>query len=191
MGRNGSPEHVPGGAERLRSLGAEYLEVDRGGSVTFHGPGQLVAYPIVLLAGVLPIPGHPAHGDVLRYVRALEEGLIGAAAAAGVPGDRRPPYTGVWVGEDKLAAIGVKLSRGVTLHGVAVNVTTDLGWFAQVVPCGIPGAGVTSLERLGAEGWTPRRLAPVLAGTLAAALGLAAAPADRRLTELVAAPAAA
>jgi len=191
MGRNGSPEHVPGGPERLRSLGADYLDVDRGGSVTFHGPGQLVAYPIVRLADVLPIPAHPGQGDVLRYVRALEEGLIGAAAAAGIAGSRRPPYTGVWVGGDKLAAIGVKLAHGVTVHGVALNVTTDLGWFAEVVPCGIPGAGVTSLERLGAEGWTPRRLAPVLAGTLGEALGMAAEPANRRLTELAATTAAA
>jgi lipoyl(octanoyl) transferase len=184
MGRNGSPEHVPGGAERIRSLGADYLEVDRGGSVTFHGPGQLVAYPIVRLAGVLPIPGHPAHGDVLRYVRALEAAMLGAAAAAGVSAALRPPYTGIWVGEEKLGAIGVKLTRGVTLHGAAINVTTDLRWFAQVVACGIEGAGVTSLQRLGAEGWSPRRLAPELASHLAAALGLETAPADRRLVEL-------
>jgi lipoyl(octanoyl) transferase len=184
MGRNGRPEHVPGGAERLRALGAEYLEVDRGGSVTFHGPGQLVGYPIVRLAAAFPVPGATGQGDVLRYVRALEEALIGAAAAAGVAARRRPPYTGVWVGEDKLAAIGVKLSGGVTLHGVAINVTTDLGWFGQVVPCGISDAGVTSLERLGAAGWTPRRLAPQLAGHLATALGRVLAPSGDRLAEL-------
>ena len=185
MGRNGSPEHVPGGPERLRALGADYLEVDRGGSVTFHGPGQLVAYPIVRLAEALPIPGHPGQGDVLRYVRALEEGMLAAAAAAGVAASLRPPFTGIWVGEEKLGAIGVKLARGVTQHGVAINVTTDLGWFAEVVACGIPGAGVTSLERLGAEGWTPERLAPALAAGIASALGLATEPADRRLVELV------
>jgi lipoyl(octanoyl) transferase len=190
MGRNGSPEHVPGGPGRLRALGAEYLEVDRGGSVTFHGPGQLVGYPIVHLADALPIPGHPGHGDVVRYVRALEEGMLAAATAAGVGAGLRPPYTGIWVGEEKLGAIGVKLARGVTQHGVAINVTTDLRWFGEVVACGIPGAGVTSLERLGAGGWTPRRLAPELAAGIATALGLVAAPADRRLVEL-AAPAAA
>jgi lipoyl(octanoyl) transferase len=190
MGRNGSPEHVPGGPGRLRALGAEYLEVDRGGSVTFHGPGQLVGYPIVRLADALPIPGHPGHGDVVRYVRALEEGMLAAATAAGVGAGLRPPYTGIWVGEEKLGAIGVKLARGVTQHGVAINVTTDLRWFGEVVACGIPGAGVTSLERLGAGGWTPWRLAPELAAGIATALGLVAAPADRRLVEL-AAPAAA
>jgi lipoyl(octanoyl) transferase len=186
MGRNGSPEHVPGGAERIRSLGADYVEVDRGGSVTFHGPGQLVAYPILRLAEVLPVPGHPGQGDVLRYVRALEEAMLGAAATAGVTAGLRPPYTGVWVGGQKLGAIGVKLSRGVTLHGLAINVTTDLAWFAEVVPCGISDGGVTSLERLGATGWTPERLAPTLAGHLAAALGRVAVPAGRRLAELAA-----
>jgi lipoyl(octanoyl) transferase len=186
MGRNGRPEHLPGGAERLRALGAEYLEVDRGGSVTFHGPGQLVAYPIVRLAAAFPVPGAPGQGDVLRYVRALEEGLIGAAGVAGVVATRRPPYTGVWVGGDKLAAIGVKLTGGVTLHGVALNVTTDLAWFAEVVPCGIRGAGVTSLERLGAAGWTPRRLAPHLAAHLARALGRAAVASHGELTGLTA-----
>lgn len=184
MGRNGRPEHVPGGPDRLRALGAEYVEVDRGGSVTFHGPGQLVAYPIVRLAAAFPVAGAPGQGDVLRYVRALEEGLIGAAAVAGVRAGRRPSYTGVWVGGDKLAAIGVKLTGGVTLHGVALNVTTDLAWFAEVVPCGIRGAGVTSLERRGAGGWTPERLAPHLAAHLARALGRTATPAGGERPEL-------
>ncbi|HEY2703839.1 MAG TPA: lipoyl(octanoyl) transferase LipB [Candidatus Dormibacteraeota bacterium] len=189
MGRNGSPEHVPGGPERIRALGADYVEVDRGGSVTFHGPGQLVAYPILRLADVLPIPGQPGLGDVLRYVRALEEAMLGAAATAGVTAGLRPPYTGVWVGGEKLGAIGVKLSRGVTLHGLAINVTTDLRWFTEVVPCGISDGGVTSLERLGASGWTPERLAPALAGHLAAALGRVAVPAGAGLLEAVAAAA--
>jgi lipoyl(octanoyl) transferase len=187
MGRNGSPDHVPGGAERLRGLGAEYVEVDRGGSVTFHGPGQLVAYPIVHLAGVFPVPGAPGQGDVLRYVRALERAMIGTAASAGIVAGLRPPYTGVWVGGEKVGAIGVKLTRGVTLHGLALNVTTDLAWFARVVPCGITDAGVTSLARLGARGWTPELLAPELSHHLGAALGLVAVPAGRRLLELAAA----
>jgi lipoyl(octanoyl) transferase len=191
MGRNGEPGHLRGGPERLRGLGAEYLEVDRGGSVTFHGPGQLVAYPIVRLAEVLPVPGHPGQGDVLRYVRALEEAMLATAAAVGVTAGLRPPYTGVWVGEEKLGAIGVKLSRGVTLHGLAINATTDLSWFAEVVPCGISDGGVTSLERLGASGWSPERLAPDLARHLAAALGLVAVPADAGLRELAGTAAAA
>lgn len=148
MGRNGHPRHLRDGPEALRAAGAEYMEVDRGGSVTFHGPGQLVAYPIIRLAGAFPLPTHPAHGDVVRYLRALEEALIRTAAACGVAVRRRPPYTGVWAGTSKLAAIGVKLCRGVTTHGVALNVTTDLRWFDLVVPCGIEGAGVASLASL-------------------------------------------
>ena len=90
--------HLGAGPEALVAAGAEFLEVDRGGSVTFHGPGQLVAYPIVRLAGIFPIPRHPAHGDVDRYLRALEAGLIATAGAYGVEVTRRHPYTGVWAG---------------------------------------------------------------------------------------------
>ena len=149
MGRGGSAEHVPTGVEHLRSLGADYVDVDRGGSVTFHGPGQLVAYPIVRLASVFPLAGEPGLGDVVAHLRALEEALIATTARFGVDATRRPPYTGIWVGNAKLAAIGVKLASGVTTHGAALNVTTDLGWFDHVVPCGIDGAGVASLESLG------------------------------------------
>ncbi|MDQ6856836.1 MAG: lipoyl(octanoyl) transferase LipB [Candidatus Dormibacteraeota bacterium] len=149
MGRNGSPAHVPSGPEHLRSLGADYLEVDRGGSVTFHGPGQLVAYPIIQIAGVFPLAAEPARGDVVAHLRALEEALIATVAAYHVVAARRPPYTGIWVGNEKLAAIGVKLASGVTTHGAALNVTTDLAWFDEVIPCGIEGAGVASLASLG------------------------------------------
>jgi lipoate-protein ligase B len=130
-----------------------------------------VAYPIVRLAGVFPIPRHPAHGDVDHYLRALEAALIATAATYGVEVARRPPYTGVWAGNEKLGAIGVKLAGGVTSHGVALNVATDLGWFDRIVPCGIDGSGVASLESLGASGHTPELVAPVLAGCLADAFG--------------------
>jgi lipoyl(octanoyl) transferase len=171
MGRQGEPRHLGAGPDALIAAGAEFHEVDRGGSVTFHGPGQLVAYPIVRLAGLFPIPHHPAHGDVDRYLRALEAGLIATAAAYGVEVTRRPPYTGVWSGERKLGAIGVKLAGGVTTHGVALNVATDLTWFDRVTPCGIEGAGVASLESLGVAGHTPAEVAPVLAAALATAFG--------------------
>jgi lipoate-protein ligase B len=171
MGRQGEARHLGAGRESLVAAGAEFLEVDRGGSVTFHGPGQLVAYPIVRLAGVFPIPKHPAHGDVDHYLRALEAALIATAATYGVEVTRRPPYTGVWAGNEKLGAIGVKLAGGVTSHGVALNVATDLGWFDRIIPCGIDGSGVASLESLGAPGHTPVSVAPVLAGCLAAAFG--------------------
>ena len=186
LGRNTRPEHVPGGAERLRSLGAECWEVDRGGSVTFHGPGQLVAYPILLLAAAFPLTGHPGLGDVERYLRALEAALCATAAQAGVRAAPRPPYTGAWLGGDKLAAIGVKLAGGVTTHGIGLNVSTDLGWFAEVVPCGIPGAGVTSLERLGAPpvgveavaGWFAQALAERLSRPVGASPEVAEIAAD-------------
>jgi lipoyl(octanoyl) transferase len=171
VGRQGEARHLGDGPGALVAAGAEFLEVDRGGSVTFHGPGQLVAYPIVRLAGIFPIPRHPAHGDVDRYLRALEAGLISTAAHYGVEVTRRPAYTGVWSGDRKLGAIGVKLAGGVTTHGVALNVKTDLAWFDRITPCGIEGAGVASLETLGAGGHVPEEVAPVLAAALASAFG--------------------
>jgi lipoate-protein ligase B len=186
MGRNGRPEHVPGGGpERLLALGAEYVEVDRGGSVTFHGPGQLVAYPIVRLADVFPVPSAPGQGDVLRYVRALETALCEVCIACGVGAGLRPPYTGAWVGEEKVAAIGVKLASGVTQHGVALNVSDEpLPWFAEVVACGIEDGGVTSLQRCGARAEpTAEGLAPLLAERLAAVFGRAHLPADAALAQ--------
>jgi lipoyl(octanoyl) transferase len=172
MGRQGEARHLGAGPAALEAAGAEFVEVDRGGSVTFHGPGQLVAYPIVRLAGVFPIPLHPAHGDVDRYLRGLEASLIATAAEYGVAVTRRPPWTGVWAGDRKLGAIGVKLAGGVTSHGVALNVATDLSWFDRITPCGIEGSGVASLETLGAPGHTPAEVAPVLAAALASAFGL-------------------
>jgi lipoyl(octanoyl) transferase len=172
MGRQGEARHLGAGPAALAAAGAEFVEVDRGGSVTFHGPGQLVAYPIVRLNGIFPIPGHPAHGDVDRYLRALEASLIATAAEYRVGVTRRPPWTGVWAEDRKLGAIGVKLAGGVTSHGVALNVATDLSWFDRITPCGIEGAGVASLETLGAPGHTPAEVAPVLAAALAKSFGL-------------------
>ena len=124
----------------LRRRGVEVHDARRGGDVTYHGPGQLVGYPIVLLK--------PDRRDVHRYVRDLEEVLIRVAAGFGVRATRIPGLTGVWVGNDKLAAIGVRLSRWVTSHGFALNVTTDLDDFALIRPCGLADRGVTSLARL-------------------------------------------
>jgi lipoyl(octanoyl) transferase len=126
------------GEEYLRSLGAEVFWSDRGGDATFHGPGQLVGYPILLLRD------RDTHG----YLRRLEEVLIRALADYGLEGRHHPEYTGVWVGEKKVAAIGVKFSSGwITSHGFALNVSTDLSWFDRITPCGIREYGVTSLER--------------------------------------------
>ncbi|HET7477922.1 MAG TPA: lipoyl(octanoyl) transferase LipB [Rubrobacteraceae bacterium] len=126
------------GEDYLRSLGAEVFWIDRGGDVTFHGPGQVVGYPILRLKV----------RDTHAYLRELEEVVIRALADYGLEGWRHPAYTGVWVGENKICAIGVKFSSGwITSHGFALNVKTDLSWFDRVTPCGIREHGVTSLQR--------------------------------------------
>lgn len=132
--------HVVATPERLQALGIEVFETGRGGDVTYHGPGQLVGYPILDLK--------PDRCDVHRYVRDLEETMIRAAAAFGVTAGRVKGLTGIWVGADKLAAIGVRISRWITSHGFAFNVTTDLSHFQLIIPCGISDRGVTSLQKL-------------------------------------------
>ena len=139
IGRGGDPANMLATPERLRELGAELIRIDRGGDVTYHGPGQIVAYPIVELKDPL---------DLRRYVRTLEAAVIDTTAAFGVHADRLEGHPGIWVdGERKLAAIGVRVKRGVTTHGLALNVSTDLRWFDEMIPCGIHGKGVTSLAR--------------------------------------------
>lgn len=139
-----SRTHIVASPEELAEAGISVHEAGRGGDVTYHGPGQLVGYPIVDLK--------PDRCDVHRYVRDLEEVLIRAIAAFGVSGTRVAGLTGVWVGskghEEKIAAIGVRVSRWVTSHGFALNVAPDLSHFAAIVPCGISDRGVTSLERV-------------------------------------------
>lgn len=132
--------HVLASAESLMTRGVELFESGRGGDVTFHGPGQLVGYPIVDL--------RPDRCDVHRYVRDLEETLIRALGALGVDAGRAQGLTGVWVGTEKVAAIGVRISKWITSHGFALNVSTDLSHFDLIVPCGIRDKGVTSLQRL-------------------------------------------
>ena len=126
--------------ESLARQGVALFETGRGGDVTYHGPGQLVGYPI------LELPKD--RRDVHRYVRDLEEVLIAAVAEFGITAVRIPGLTGIWVGDRKLAAIGVRISRWVTSHGFALNVSTDLSRFELIVPCGIADKGVTSMERL-------------------------------------------
>ena len=132
--------HVVATEETLTAEGVEVFETGRGGDVTYHGPGQLVGYPILDLK--------PDRCDVHRYVRDLEEVMIRAAGAFGVRASRIDGLTGAWVGTDKLAAIGVRIARWVTSHGFALNVNTPLHHFGFIVPCGITDKGVTSLEKL-------------------------------------------
>lgn len=139
FGRNGKDENLLVSKERLAQLGIEYHETDRGGDVTYHGPGQLVCYPVMDLKRW--------KRDVGAYLRALEEVLILTLADYGIEGRRDPSATGVWVGDAKVAAMGVHLSRWVTSHGFALNVTTDLNYFSYIVPCGLTRP-VTSLEKL-------------------------------------------
>jgi len=140
LGRNARRENVLLSEEALRERGFAVFDTGRGGDVTYHGPGQVVGYPILDLS--------PDRRDVHRYVRDLEEVMIRTCADYGIPAGRVAGLTGTWVGQEKIGAIGVRIARWVTSHGFAFNVSTDLSPFGLIVPCGIQGRGVTSLGRL-------------------------------------------
>jgi lipoyl(octanoyl) transferase len=138
LGRRSQPEDLIYGEVQRAAKGIALYKVDRGGRATYHGPGQLVGYPILALG---------RRYDVLAYLRNIEEVLIRTAKSLGVVALRDERHTGVWVGENKLAAIGVKITRGITMHGFALNVVTDLTMFEGIVPCGIDDHWVTSVEK--------------------------------------------
>jgi len=140
LGRNAEGSHILADESALRRRGVAVHRIERGGDVTFHGPGQLVGYPIVDLRA--------AGLGVRRYIAALQEVLIRTLARFDIEAACDPAYTGVWVGADKIAAIGVRVKRGVTMHGFALNVSADLGYYDLIVPCGIRGRGVTSMQKL-------------------------------------------
>lgn len=138
IGKSGNENHLLAREEELRARGITVWFNDRGGDITYHGPGQLVGYPILDLGGY--------YRDLHRYLRDLEEVVIRSLAHFGITAGRMEGYTGVWVGQEKICAIGVKSSRWITMHGFALNVATDLSFFDRIIPCGIFEKGVTSME---------------------------------------------
>jgi lipoyl(octanoyl) transferase len=177
LGRNGRMQNLRVPQSALDELGVEFHHSNRGGDVTYHGPGQVVGYPILQLAEI--------RRDVGWYVRQLEEVMIRAGAAFGVDAFRVPGRTGVWTKgatsrEEKLGAIGVHISRWVTSHGFAFNVSTDLSYFDLIVPCGIADCRATSLEKLLARPVAPAEVLPALSAEFGRAFGLMMQPAGKQ-----------
>jgi lipoyl(octanoyl) transferase len=142
IGKSGSLNHIVADLSYLESNGIDVIEIDRGGDITFHGPGQLVGYPILDLTQF--------RQDVHWYLRNLEDVIIGTLKDLAIDGVRIPGLTGVWVGKKKICAIGIKVTRWVSMHGFALNISTNLDYFKHIIPCGIADKGVTSiLEELG------------------------------------------
>ena len=168
QGRNGKREHLLASEHVLQQKGIEYYETTRGGDITYHGPGQIVGYPILNLGAI--------RRDVVWYVRTLEEAMIQATAEFGIKAERVAGKTGIWVRvgntEEKLAAIGVHISRWVTSHGFAYNVSTDLRNFDLIVPCGIAECKATSLEKLLRRSVEEKEVSPRIAKHLGELLGL-------------------
>ncbi|PYT54405.1 MAG: lipoyl(octanoyl) transferase [Acidobacteria bacterium] len=167
QGRNGKREHLLASEHLLRQKGVEYYETSRGGDITYHGPGQIVGYPILNLGAI--------RRDVVWYVRMLEEAMIRATSEFGITAERVAGKTGIWVKsgdtEEKLAAIGVHISRWVTSHGFAYNVSTDLRYFDLIVPCGIADRKATSLEKLLGRTVEQEEVAPRIARHLGELFG--------------------
>ena len=163
-GRRPCPQQVLVSPEQLARMGIEFHATSRGGTVTYHGPGQLVAYPIVPLASM--------GWTVRAYVRGLEEAVIRTLAKFDLPAGRAAGMTGVWVGREKIAAIGVAVSRWVTWHGLALNVSTDLRGFNHIIPCGLAGRGVTSMSRCLGREVSVAQVKPVLVQCLRSVLAV-------------------
>ncbi len=144
LGKIADKENMVSSKEQLKELGVNVYDIDRGGDITYHGPGQIVGYPIIKLSNWKE--------DTHQYLRGLEEIIIQTCAEYDLKTERNSKYTGVWLGDKKIAAIGIKISRWITMHGFAFNVNTDLSYFGGIIPCGIKDKDVTSLQReLGKE----------------------------------------
>ncbi|MCX7878062.1 MAG: lipoyl(octanoyl) transferase LipB [Ignavibacteria bacterium] len=140
LGRSGNRDHLLIDSRSSQELGVSYIETDRGGDITFHGPGQLVVYPILDLSKY--------YKDVHRFLRDLEEVVIVTLSRFGISGNREEKFTGVWVDDKKICAIGINVSRWITMHGLALNVNTDLSYFKNIIPCGIFHKDVTSMKEI-------------------------------------------
>ncbi|MGA2669700.1 MAG: lipoyl(octanoyl) transferase LipB [Ignavibacteria bacterium] len=140
LGKSGDKNHLLIGEDELRKKGIAYYEIDRGGDLTYHGPGQLVCYPILDLKRY--------YKDAHRYLRDLEETVILTLRHYNIESIHDSEYTGVWVGNEKICAIGIKLSRWITMHGLALNVNNDLSYFGKIIPCGIFHKGVISMKKI-------------------------------------------
>ena len=140
LGKTGSRDHILINNEEMKRLGVTYYEIDRGGDITYHGPGQLVVYP------VFDLNNH--YKDTHRFLRDLEETVILTLKDYGIEAGRIEEYTGVWTGGEKICAIGIKASRWITMHGLAFNVNNDLSYFDKIIPCGIFEKGVTSIKKI-------------------------------------------
>ncbi len=164
LGSSGQAGHVLLTGDQLSRRGIGLYDAGRGGEATYHGPGQLVGYPILDLK--------PDRRDLHRYLRSLETVLIRALAAFGLAGERDESATGVWVGGAKVAAIGIRVSSGwITSHGFALNADTDLSYFEAIVPCGLPGRPVTSISRLLGRRVSPAEAAPAVVSAMVAEFG--------------------
>jgi lipoate-protein ligase B len=159
FGVRGKREHLLTSADHLRARGADVIQTDRGGDVTFHGPGQIVGYPIldIRARGIGPA----------TYVCTLEKAIIATLAIFGIDAERIDGRPGVWTGNGKVAAIGVRVSRGVTTHGFALNVNTDLSWFQHIVPCGLPDITVTSMQQIAGREFVMRDVEDAVVTSLA------------------------
>lgn len=170
LGRSGKAQNLLVSPDVLRAHGIDLFEVERGGDITYHGPGQLVGYPIVDLRAL--------DEDVVRYMRTLEESLIRTLAVFGIEGGRERGYPGVWVGGSKVAAMGVAVKRRVTMHGFALNVSTDLRVFDLINPCGL-GRPVTSMSRLAGQPIEVNQVRAVYAEQFTQVFGIGLEPIDR------------
>ena len=169
IGRTGDPNHLLAGLPELKEKGIALFYNDRGGDITYHGPGQLVCYPILDLRNY--------YLDLHRYLRDLEQVIINVLGRFGLQGSRIEGYTGVWVGDEKICAIGIRSSRWVTMHGLALNVSTDLNYFSRIIPCGIFEKGITSIREILGRDVTMEEVTPHLLREFAGVFHVSVEPA--------------